>query len=194
MAATGGGTPGTVYYVVRRVAPVTGRDLRKRAPTLDENNLPAVSFTLNQDGARRFGQLTEQNIGRQLAIILDNRVFSAPTIQARITDEGRITGSFTQQEAQDLVARPAHRRAAGVAGLSRRAHGRAVARRRLDPRGRARRRSAASLLVVLFMLFYYKLTGLNAVISIVVNLLILLGHDGVSRRDDDAAGHCRASS
>ena len=91
VAATGGGTPSTVYYFVRRVAPITGRDLRNARSTLDENNLPAVSFSLNQDGARRFGQLTEQNINRQLAIILDSRIVSAPVIQSRITDEGRIS-------------------------------------------------------------------------------------------------------
>ena len=54
------------------------------------------------EGARKFGTATEQNIGRQLAIVLDGRVTSAPTIQSRISDEGQISGSFTQQEAQDL--------------------------------------------------------------------------------------------
>src|SRR5690606_560143 len=59
----------TVYYMVRRAAGITGRDLRNARPTLDEFNQPAVSFTLSSDGATRFGQLTEQNINRQLAII-----------------------------------------------------------------------------------------------------------------------------
>src|SRR5262249_38620531 len=97
-----GGTPSTVYYLVKKAAAVSGRDLRNARPTLDQNNQPAVSFSLNQDGARKFGQFTGSNIGRNLAIILDGRVFSAPTIQDRITDEGRITGNFTTQEAQDL--------------------------------------------------------------------------------------------
>ena len=100
--AAAGGAPSTMYYVVRRASVVTGRDLRNARPTLDENNLPAVGFSLNSDGARKFGTATEQNIGRQLAIILDNRVFSAPVVQSRISDEGRISGAFTQQEAQDL--------------------------------------------------------------------------------------------
>ena len=160
-----------VFYVVRRASVVTGRDLRNARPTLDENNLPAVGFSLNQDGARKFGTFTEQNIGRQLAIILDDRVLSAPTIQSRITDEGRISGAFTQQEAQDLSLTLRSGALPASLDLSRGAHGRSVARRRFDPRRRDRRRSAASLLVVVFMLFYYKLTGLNAVVSIVVNLL-----------------------
>ena len=91
-----------MYYLVRRVAAVTGRDLRNARPSLDENNRPAVSFTLNSEGARKFGAVTTQNIGRQLAIVLDGRVQSAPTIEGRITTDGVIYGSFTQQEVQNL--------------------------------------------------------------------------------------------
>src|SRR5581483_7461547 len=99
------GTPGdasTVYYTVKKVAAVTGRDLRNARPSLDENNQPAVSFTLNNEGGRKFGKVTGENIGRQLAIILDGRVQSAPRIDSRITTEGRITGSFTQEEVSNL--------------------------------------------------------------------------------------------
>jgi len=72
--------------------------------TLDENNRPAVGFSLNTEGARKFGKFTGDNIGRRLAIVLDGRVQSAPVIETRITDEGRITsGTFTLQEAQDLA-------------------------------------------------------------------------------------------
>ena len=174
VAATGGGTPGTVYYIVRRVAPVTGRDLRNSRPTLDENNLPAVSFTFNQDGARRFGQFTEQNIGRSLAVILDNRVFTAPTIQSRIADEGRITGSFTQQEAQDLsLVLRTGALPAPMDFLEERTVGPSLGQASIEAGVRAS--IGGLVLVVLFILFYYKLTGLNAVISIVVNLIILLG-------------------
>src|SRR5262245_48742735 len=66
-----GDTAGTSYYLVRRVAAVTGKDLRNARPTVDENNQPAVSFTLTNDGAQRFGKVTGENVGRQLAIILD---------------------------------------------------------------------------------------------------------------------------
>ena len=128
---------------MRRVPAVTGRDLRNARPTLDENNRPAVSFSLNQEGARKFGNFTQANIGRQLGIVLDNRVQSAPVIQSRIDDEGRITGNFTNQEAQDLIAEAALGRAAGEPDLSRRAHRRPVARRRLGPRRRDCRRPAA---------------------------------------------------
>jgi len=174
VSAAGGGVPSTLYYFVGRVAGITGRDLRTARPTLDEMNQPAVSFSLNQDGARRFGQLTGANIGRQLAIIIDDRVFSAPTVEGRITDEGRITGSFTQQEAQDLSL--VLRSGALPASLT------YLEERTIGPSlGAASIRAGVTaslgglLLVVLFILFYYKLTGINAVTSIVVNLMILLG-------------------
>src|SRR5206468_3062395 len=99
---TAGEAAGTVYYLVRKAAAVTGRDLRNARPSLDENNQAAVSFTLNSEGGRKFGKVTSENIGRQLAIILDGRVQSAPRIDSRITTDGRITGSFTQEEVQNL--------------------------------------------------------------------------------------------
>jgi len=170
----GGAAPGTVFYALRRASVVTGRDLRNARPSLDENNLPAVGFSLNGDGARKFGAATEANIGRQLAIVLDGRVYSAPVIQSRISDEGRISGSFTQQEAQDLSL--TLRSGALPASLT------YLEERTVGPTLGAdsvRAGVAASIgglvFVVLFMIIYYKLTGLNAVISIVVNLLILLG-------------------
>jgi preprotein translocase subunit SecD len=173
--AEAGGAPGsTVYYVVRRAAAVTGRDLRNARPTLDENNQPAVSFTLGGDGATRFGQVTEQNINRQLAIILDNRVFSAPRIQSRIADQGRITGSFTQQEAQDLAltlrsgALPAR-----LTYLEERTIGPSLGADAIKDGIIA---SVVGLvLIIAFMLIYYRLSGVNAVAALIFNLIILLG-------------------
>ena len=99
-ATTGGAT---VYYLVKKVPVVSGVDLKNARPAPDENNRPAVSFTLSTDGGRRFGKFTSENIGRRLAIVLDGRVQSAPSIDGRITTDGRIYGNFTQQEAQDLA-------------------------------------------------------------------------------------------
>jgi preprotein translocase subunit SecD len=170
----GAGTPSTMYYVVRRVSVVSGRDLRNARPTLDENNLPAVSFSLNQEGARKFGTATEQNIGRQLAIILDNRVFSAPVVQSRISDEGRISGSFTQQEAQDLsLTLRSGALPASLTYLEERTIGPSLGADSIKAGVTAG--VGGLLLVVLFMLAYYKLTGMNALMSIAVNLIILLG-------------------
>lgn len=96
------GHPSTVYYLLQRTPVITGSDLRSARPLPDENNKPAISFSLNQEGARKLGKATGENIGHRMAIVLDGQVRSAPTIDSRITSDGRITGSFTQQETQDL--------------------------------------------------------------------------------------------
>jgi preprotein translocase subunit SecD len=169
-----GATPGTVYYVIRRVPAVTGRDLRNARPSLDENNRPAVSFSLNSEGATKFGNFTQANINRQLAIVLDNRVHSAPNINSRIDTEGIIQGSFTNQEASDLAL--VLRSGALPASLT------YLEERTVGPslgQDSIRAGVIASLtglgFVIVFMLFYYRLAGLNALTSIVVNLIILLG-------------------
>ena len=164
----------TGYYVVKRIPAVTGRDLRTARPTLDENNRPAVSFSLNQEGARKFGQFTQNNIGRQLGIVLDNRVQSAPVIQSRIDDEGRITGNFTNQEAQDLSLKlRSGALPANLTYLEERTVGPSLGADSV----RAGVLSAAGglLLVTLFMLLYYRAAGINALVSIASNLIILLG-------------------
>ena len=165
---------GTGYYVVRRVPAVTGRDLRNARPTLDENNRPAVSFSLNQEGSRKFGAFTQANIGRQLGIVLDNRVQSAPVIQSRIDDEGRITGNFTNQESQDLSLKlRSGALPANLTYLEERTVGPSLGADSI----RAGLLSAAGglLLVTLFMLVYYRAAGINALLSIAANLIILLG-------------------
>lgn len=164
----------TGYYAVRRVPAVTGRDLRNARPTLDENNRPAVSFSLNNDGARKFGIFTQANIGKQLAIVLDNRVVSAPQIQSRIDDEGRITGNFTTQESQDLSLKlRSGALPATLTYLEERTIGPSLGADSI--RAGVTAAAGGLLLVTIFMLFYYKLAGFNALISIAVNLTILLG-------------------
>jgi preprotein translocase subunit SecD len=164
----------TVYYLVRKVAAVTGRDLRNARPSLDENNQPAVSFTLNNEGGRKFGNVTGDNIGRQLAIILDGRVQSAPRIDGRITTDGRIAGSFTNEEVQNLSL--ILRSGALPAKLD------YLEERTIGPSlGADSIRSGiiasvvGLLLIVAFMLVYYHLSGVNAVIALIFNLIILLG-------------------
>jgi preprotein translocase subunit SecD len=172
---TGSGADPTMgVYLVRRVATITGSDLRNARPTIDEFNQPAVSFTLNSDGAAKFGRATSENVGRQLAIILDGRVMSAPTIESRIEREGRITGSFTSQEASDLAL--VLRSGALPASLT------IQEQRQVGPTLGAdsiRAGITASLmglaLVTLFMLVYYRLAGINAFVAVALNLVILLG-------------------
>jgi preprotein translocase subunit SecD len=173
-AVVAGERPTTVYYVTRRVPAVTGRDLRNARTTLDENSRPAVSFSLNNEGAAKFGAFTGANINRQLAIVLDNRINTAPNINSRIDNEGIIQGSFTQQEAADLAlvlrsgALPA-----SLTPLEERTVGASLGQESI--RAGVTAATGGLLFVMLFMVAYYKLSGLNAVVSIAVNLIVLLG-------------------
>jgi preprotein translocase subunit SecD len=171
------GAPGdraeTVYYLVRKIAAVTGRDLRNAKPSLDENNRPAVSFSLNQDGARKFGKATGENIGRRLAIILDGRVQSAPVIEGRIFDEGRISGTFTQQEVQDLsLILRSGALPASLTYLEERTVGPSLGAESI--RSGVTAALGGLLLVVIFLLLYYKLSGVNAIAAMGINLVVLL--------------------
>jgi len=108
---TGAGSePGTrAFYLVRKEAVITGRDLKNARPSISpETGLPDIQFSLTPTGAQKFGQATGDNVGRRLAVILDGTVESAPVINSRITDSGVIQGTFSQEEADTLakVLRP----------------------------------------------------------------------------------------
>jgi preprotein translocase subunit SecD len=164
----------TSYYLLRKVAAITGRDLRSAKPSLDENNRPAVSFTLTADGSRKFGKATGENIGKSLAIVLDKRVRSAPRIDGRITDQGTIYGAFTTQEVADLsLTLRSGALPASLTYLEERVIGPTLGADSIRSGVLA---SLAGLgLIIVFMLFYYKLSGVNAVVALVMNLVILLG-------------------
>jgi preprotein translocase subunit SecD len=169
-----GDRPSTVFYVVRRVAAVSGRDLRNSRPSLDENSRPAVGFTLNTDGAAKFGNFTQANVGRSLAIVLDNRVYSAPRINQRIDNDGIIQGNFTQQEAADLsLVLRSGALPASLGYLEERTVGPTLGQESI--RAGVAASIGGLLFVLLFMVAYYKLSGLNAMVSILVNLIVLLG-------------------
>jgi preprotein translocase subunit SecD len=172
------GVPGDAtrnYYLVRKIATITGRDLRTAKVSMDDLGLPAVGFTLNREGVAKFSRATGENVGRFLAIILDGQVESAPRIESRIAQaEAQITGSFSQQEASDLAL--TLRSGALPAPLT------YQETREVGPTLGAdsvRAGVTASLvglgLVTIFMLFYYRLAGVNAFVSISLNLIILLG-------------------
>lgn len=170
----GGTADATAYYLVRKAAAVTGRDLRSARPSLDENNRPAVSFTLNTEGATRFGKVTGENIGRDLAIILDGRVQSAPRIDGRITNDGRISGSFTQEEVANLsLILRSGSLPATLTYLEERTIGPSLGADSI--RSGVLASAVGLILVVVFMLTYYKLSGVNAVAALLLNLIILLG-------------------
>ncbi|MHB8530987.1 MAG: protein translocase subunit SecD, partial [Caulobacteraceae bacterium] len=91
-------------YVVKKRALVSGEMLTSASGSHDENGAPAVAFSFNGQGTRRFAEATSQNIGKPFAIVLDGRVISAPNIRSAITGgNGIITGHFTEDSAHDLA-------------------------------------------------------------------------------------------
>jgi preprotein translocase subunit SecD len=93
-----------VYYIVEQTPVVSGEELVDAQPSFDQNGRPAVSFRFDSTGARKFGDYTAANIGAPFAIVLDDEVISAPTIQAHIAGgSGIITGVFTVEETTNLA-------------------------------------------------------------------------------------------
>jgi preprotein translocase subunit SecD len=170
-----GDTPGQpVFYLVRREAVITGRDLKNARVAPDpQTNAPAVSFTLNPLGADKFKRATGANIGRRLAIVLDDNVVSAPTIQGQIGADGVIHGRFTAQEATDLAEMlRAGALPAGLKPLQELTVGASLGRDSI--RSGVMASVAGMAFITAFMLFYYRFSGLNAVVALAANLLILL--------------------
>jgi len=171
------GTPdvGESWYLLSRAPIITGRDLRSAQENRNTGNpsLYQVNFALSADAARRFGPFTEQNINRQMAIVLDKRVYSAPSIKGRIDDSGEITGNFSQQSAHDLaLVLRAGALPASIKYLEERTVGPSLG---ADSIRHGFQASVLSLLVVMiFMLVYYRYSGANAVLALILNLIILL--------------------
>ena len=137
-------------------------------------NEPAVGITLNSRGARIFDEITGQNVGKQLAIILDDIVQSAPVIRERISGgKAQISGSFTTEEAHDLaIVLRAGALPAPVDIVQNLTVGPSLGRDSI----RAGIASAilGMFLVVLFMMFYYRLSGLIADLALLLNLILML--------------------
>jgi len=170
-----GQNSGEAWYLLDRSPVVTGRDLRGATESRN-TEMPGqwqINFTLSSDAGRRFERFTEQNIGRQMAIVLEKKVYSAPTIQGKIADQGRIDGNFSQESAHELAQiLRAGALPASIKYLEERTVGPSLG---ADSIRHGVQASIISLLVVMvFMVFYYRLSGVNAVLALILNLIILL--------------------
>ncbi len=164
----------TVFYVLKRAPVITGRDLKNARVGRDKFNQPAVEFFLNAPGAVKFGDATGRNVGKRLAIVLDKRVQSAPVINSQIKDTGIIEGNFTLERAEALTlvlrsgALPAE-----MVSLEERTVGPSLG---LDSiRQGVLAAIAGMLLVFVATVLYYRLSGVNAVVALILNAIILLG-------------------
>jgi preprotein translocase subunit SecD len=167
------------YWVISRTAAVSGNDLRDAQMTRDENNRPAIGFTLTADGGRRFANFTGSHVNDSLAIVLDRKVQSVANIQEQIHDQGRITGNFSEQEAKDLAmvlrsgALPA-----SIGYLQEETVGPSLGADSI--RHGVIAAVVGMLAVMVFMLVYYRGAGINADLALILNLIILLGFLGFS--------------
>lgn len=173
------GAPAEIrYYAVEKKRTVTGRDLRNARPAMGQMNQPIVEFSFTPDGAKSFSELTGANVGNGLAIVLDGRVVSAPVIHSRISDSGIIEGSFTQAQVEDLStilrsgALPA-----SITYLEERTVGPSLGRDSIKEGLTAG--VVGTSLVVITMLLVYNLSGVNAVVALVLNVLLLFGGMGM---------------
>jgi preprotein translocase subunit SecD len=164
-----------VYYILDRAPIIAGQDLRGATPS-PSTNYPGqyeVRFQLSTAAAARFGPFTEANIGHRMAIVLDHKVYTAPVINGRIEDSGVIEGNFTQESAQDLsLVLKAGALPASIKYLEERTVGPSLG---ADSIREGVRASIGSIIVVMiFLVIYYRLSGVNAVVALALNLLILL--------------------
>ena len=163
-------------YIVKKRVMVGGENLVDAQPGFDpQTNEPIVSFRFDGIGAKKFGRVTQQNIGKPFAIILDNRVVSAPVIRdAILGGSGQISGGFTSQEANELaILLRAGALPAPLIILEERSVGPDLGADSINAGKVAA--VIGFIAVILFMLFIYRVFGLFADIALIINLLLVLG-------------------
>ena len=166
---------GIKYNRASDQAPLEGDVITDARQTLDQTSRPAVSMQMNADGARRWRKLTSENIGRRIAVVLDDYVYTAPVVQSEIpSGQSEITGNFTIEEAKDLAnilksgSLPAPTKIVEEAiigpTLGKEAQKQGVVSM-----------LAGLVLVVLFMVAYYSKGGFVAIAALVFNIFFILG-------------------
>jgi preprotein translocase subunit SecD len=161
--------------VVRRQPVITGANLTSAEVRPDDQGGWLVAFSLDSEGARVFGDFTGANVGKQLAIVLDDTVFSAPVIRSKIGEgRGQIEGNFTADTARDLaIVLRAGALPAPVQIISNLTVGPSLGQDSVQKGVRAA--ILAAILVVALMAFYYKLSGVIADFALILNSIMLVG-------------------
>ena len=162
-----------VSHVVKKRTILTGDLIQNAEVKISDSGEAYVSVTFNALGARVFGEVTEQNVGKRLAIVLDGNVHSAPAIRERIpSGQAQITGGFTPEEARDLaIVLRAGALPAPVQILEERTVGPSLGADSI--RQGLIAITGSAVVVFVFMLVYYRLSGLVADVALGLNLLIL---------------------
>jgi preprotein translocase subunit SecD len=162
------------FYIVQKEPVISGADLRTARGVQSQGGFGyEVAFELKREGADKFGNWTGANVGNYLAVVLNKQIKSVAVVQDRIDASGRITGSFTQREAEDLgLVLRSGALPADIQYLEERTVGPSLGAESI--RQGLIAMIAGLVFVASFMLFYYRLSGLNAVIALILNLVILL--------------------
>jgi preprotein translocase subunit SecD len=170
----GDGSADTGFYVVEKAPVISGGDLRNARGVQSQQGFGfEVAFDLKPTGSEKFGTWTGNNVGNYLAVVLNDEIKSVAVVKSRIDDSGRIEGNFTRQQAEDLgLTLKSGALPTKIVYLEERTVGPSLGSDSI-------RQGMVSLvvglgLVILFMLFYYRFSGLNAVIALALNLVILL--------------------
>ncbi len=164
------------YLMLKEESVITGIDLKNAYRTQNEFGGPIIGFSLKSKGGKKFQEYTGKNVGKNLAVVLDKRVLIAPTIQEEIPaySSGVITGTYTVQQVDDMVvmlrsgALPA-----SIKYLEERTIGPSLG---ADSIRKGLYAALMGLVVVMiFMLIYYKAAGINSVLALLLNIVILMG-------------------
>jgi preprotein translocase subunit SecD len=168
-------SPNTPYVIKKQVL-VSGGDLTDAQPGFDQRNgQPIVSFKFNTSGSRKFAQATTENVKQPFAIVLDNKVISAPVIQEPITGgQGQISGNFTVQQANDLaILLRAGALPAPLTIIEERTVGPGLGQDSIEKGELAA--YVGSIMVIVFMLVTYRLFGVFANVAVAINVAMIFG-------------------
>lgn len=168
----GGG--GEYYLLVKKVPAVTGGDIQNVQVSGDEFGQPAVAFELTLAAGKKFREFTRSNVGNHAAILLDNNAISNPVIKSEIGEKGIIQGNFTPDAAKQLVLQL---KSGSLPAIPEFGEERTVGPSLgLDAIRRGTISGIIGLLAIfIFMLAYYHFSGINAIVTLILNLIMILG-------------------
>ncbi len=164
-----------IRHIVKEVPILDGSMLTDAKVAFDQNQQPVINFTLNSEGARIFGDFTASNVGNRLAIVLDDKVYSSPSIRERIGGgSGQISGGFSVKEAHDVaIALRSGALLAPVTLLEKRSVGPSLGADSIQSSLLAL--VSGFVLIVGFLVLYYHVAGVFAGFALFINLLLLIG-------------------
>jgi len=161
-------------YLLKEIPVLDGSMLTDASVGYSQSNQPVINFVLNGEGAKIFGDFSGKSVGKRMAIVLDNKVYSAPVINERIGGgKGQISGNFTQQEAHDIaIALRSGALLAPVYIMEKRSVGPSLGADSIEASAKAL--ILGFVVVMIFMVIYYGIAGVIANAALVVNLLLII--------------------